>query len=70
MEPIELISGYYKVSEAADILRMSKLSVYRAVSEGRLRAVRIGGQHGQIRISPEALRRYARPVVVETNEAA
>jgi excisionase family DNA binding protein len=40
MEPIELMGGYYKVNEAADILRLSKLSVYRAVNKGRLRAVR------------------------------
>jgi excisionase family DNA binding protein len=64
VDEIETLSGYYKVAEAAEILRVTPLTIYRAVNEGGLRAVRIGGEHGQLRIPPGALREYARPVEV------
>ena len=33
---------FYTVAEAAEVLRMSKATVYRRVQDGELRAVRIG----------------------------
>ncbi len=49
------------VSEAADRLRCSRLTVYRAISEGRLKAVRLGSERGRLRVSTEALERFLRP---------
>lgn len=44
------------VTEAAGILKVSPLSIYRFVSAGALPAVRIGRR--SIRFSPETLQQY------------
>jgi excisionase family DNA binding protein len=43
------------VDEAAERLRCSRVIVYRAVRHGRLRAVRLGTDHGPLRIPTDAL---------------
>jgi excisionase family DNA binding protein len=48
------------VAEAASELRLSKLSVYRFIADGRLDAVRIG-ENGKLRIPRNALDRLLVP---------
>lgn len=50
-EPIE---RFYKVSEVAAMLRVSKMSVYRLIETGELDAVKIGRQY---RVTHQALDR-------------
>ena len=52
----------YTVPEAADRLRCSRVTVYRAVWAGRLRAVRLGTERGSLRIPSEALDAFLLPV--------
>jgi excisionase family DNA binding protein len=47
-------------SEVGRALRVSVRSVYRAVERGELRAIRLG-EHGPLRIPPEAILEWARP---------
>jgi len=49
------------VSEAADQLRCSRLTVYRAIGDGRLDAVRLGSKRARLRIPTDALDRFLRP---------
>jgi len=42
-------------SEVARRLRVHRASVYRMIDDGRLRAYRIGGEGGPLRVSEEAL---------------
>jgi excisionase family DNA binding protein len=51
----------YTVPEAADRLRCSRVTVYRAVWAGRLRAVRLGTERGHLRIPSEALEAFLLP---------
>ena len=57
-DAMELLTG----NEAADQLRISPMTVRRHIAAGRLRALRIGRS---IRISREAIERFAVPVAVE-----
>lgn len=43
-------------------LRCSRLTVYRAISDGRLDAVRLGSDHGPLRVSTNALDCFLQPV--------
>jgi excisionase family DNA binding protein len=56
-EPVE----YYTASEAARALRVSRTTVWRWVSEGRLAAYHVGGR--TLRIRREDVKRALRPVV-------
>ena len=49
------------VPEVADRRRVSRVTVYRAVSAGRLQAVKLGTERGPLRISSEALEAYLLP---------
>jgi excisionase family DNA binding protein len=51
----------YTVPEAADCLRCSRLTVYRAVWAGRLQAVRLGAERGPVRIPNEVLEAFLLP---------
>lgn len=57
----EVESEYLTVNEVARALRIAPLTVYRAIHEGRLEAVRLGG-NGLYRIPAASLDSYARPV--------
>jgi len=47
------------VKDAMRVLRLSRLSIYRAISSGRLKALKVGG--GKLwRIRPEVLEDYIR----------
>jgi excisionase family DNA binding protein len=47
------------VRDAMRVLRLSRLSIYRAIASGRLRALKVGG--GKLwRIRPEVLEDYIR----------
>lgn len=50
------------VEEVARELRVAKLTVYRAVENGRLAAVRLGSDSGRLRIPRSAVSDYLRPV--------
>lgn len=58
---MEAHAEYLKVREVADGLRVSPLTIYRAIREGRLEAVRLGG-NGPLRVPASALETYALPV--------
>ncbi len=47
--------------EAAQRLRCSIVTVYRAINRGELKARRLGA-HGSLRISEDAVERFMRPV--------
>ena len=49
------------MGEVARRLRLSPVTVYRAISDGRLDAVRLGGGNGPLRVPAQALDEYARP---------
>jgi len=48
------------VDEVARELRVSRLTIYRAVQRGELAALRLG-ERGRLRIPSDALARYVRP---------
>ncbi len=52
---------FLTVSEVAQALRVTPLTIYRAIHEGRLEAVRLGDS-GPFRIPANALDAYAAPV--------
>lgn len=54
------------VSEVAGRLRVSEMTIRRHISAGRLSALRVGRS---IRISQEAVDRFARPVLPENDES-
>ena len=47
----------FTAQEVAEVLRLSRLSVYRQLDRGDLRAIRLG-EHGPLRIEEGELRRY------------
>ncbi len=49
------------VREAAAALRLSPDSVYRLIQQGRLRAFRVGGGNGPLRIEPAAIDELLQP---------
>ena len=49
------------VAEVAARLRISRQMVYRAIEGGRLRAYRIGGAYGPLRIPSRSVLEFARP---------
>jgi excisionase family DNA binding protein len=50
------------VAQTARRLHVSTMTVYRAVWRGELEAMRLG-EHGQLRISEDALEAFLRPAV-------
>ncbi len=57
-------------SEVARRLRVHRASVYRMIDDGRLRAYRLGGEGGPLRVSEEALDLLLRETVpVERKDA-
>jgi excisionase family DNA binding protein len=61
MTDTPILPALLTVDETAERLRCSRVTVYRAVRNGRLRAVRLGTDHGPLRITQEALDAYMRP---------
>jgi len=53
--------SYLTVQEVAQALRVSPLTIYRAIHEGRLEAVRLGDA-GPFRVPADAIDTYAQPV--------
>lgn len=51
---------YYTVKEVAEILKVSQMTIYRAVNSGKLASVEFGHT---IRISESALREFTQPKV-------
>ena len=49
------------LQEAAEVLRVTPMTVLRAIQSGKLEARRLG-EHGRYRITAEALDAYLRPV--------
>jgi len=47
-----------RIRDAAKRLNVTPLSVYRWVNAGQLRAYRLGGEHGPLRIDPRELERW------------
>lgn len=60
LEPLVLT-----VSEAADVLRISRAKAYRLVAAGELPAVRVGAT---LRVPLDALREYVRRRVAEGDQ--
>jgi excisionase family DNA binding protein len=56
------IADLLTVNEAARRLRMSRVSLYRAVARGELDAYRVG-ENGPLRIPADALERFLRPAL-------
>lgn len=53
--------GLLTVGEGAAKLRIEKVTVYRAIATGRLKAYRVGGGYGPLRVPSRALLDYCRP---------
>ena len=49
------------VAEVATTLRVAKVTVYRAIDRGDLKAYRVGGAFGPLRVAPAAVLSYCRP---------
>ena len=47
-----------RIPEAAERLNVSRASVYRWITEGRLPAVRLGGRGAPLRIAEDELERW------------
>lgn len=55
MRTIEELPQMLKVSEVADSLRVSRMTIYRLVSDGVLRSAKVGGQ---VRIFTDSFEEY------------
>jgi excisionase family DNA binding protein len=57
-----LVGSFLTVAEVANLMRVSKMTVYRLVHGGQLPAVRVGRS---FRVPEDAVRRYLRDSFVE-----
>ena len=57
----------YTVKEVAEMLKVSDMSIYRAVKSGQLPGIKVGGA---IRITEEALRDFLKPAEAPKPEPA
>lgn len=57
-----LVGSFLTVAEVANLIRVSKMTVYRLVHGGQLPAVRVGRS---FRVPEDAVRRYLRDSYVE-----
>lgn len=48
---------YYKVSEVAEILHMNRITIYKWIKQGKIKAIEI---NGQLRIDGNELRRLTK----------
>jgi len=52
---------FYSVEEVAEILGVSRMSVYRYIDEGKLKAIKLRGEEaGRIKVAHDALVEYIR----------
>ncbi|KAA0257200.1 helix-turn-helix domain-containing protein [Deferribacter autotrophicus] len=52
---------FYSVEEVAELFGISRMSVYRYIDEGKLRAVKLRGEKmGRVKVSYDALVEYIR----------
>lgn len=51
---LEELDKFYTLNEVADILRVSRRTIYRYIKMGKLKAVKV---HGQWRVSSEEIKR-------------
>lgn len=61
---------FYTAAQIAKTFQVSRQAVYDWIEEGRLKAVRPGGENGRLRISQEALDEFLKASEAAPKEVA